>query len=89
MPSCPVGSECTGRFLAEAFGAKPISFREVLAAYRKAAAIWEKLAADGPGTPDWRHNLAVSHERIGDVLAAEGFTDSYLYSAGRSRGGKH
>ena len=26
---------------------------------------------------------------VGDVLAAEGFTDSYLYSSGRSRGGRH
>ncbi len=26
---------------------------------------------------------------IGDVLAAEGFTDSYLYSSGRSRGDRH
>ena len=26
---------------------------------------------------------------IGDVLAAEGFTDSYLYSAGRRRGSRH
>lgn len=26
---------------------------------------------------------------VGDVLAAEGFTDSYLYSAGRSRGTRH
>ncbi len=26
---------------------------------------------------------------VGDVLAAEGFTDSYLYSAGRSRGDRH
>jgi precorrin-4/cobalt-precorrin-4 C11-methyltransferase len=26
---------------------------------------------------------------VGDVLAAEGFTDSYLYSAGRTRGRKH
>ena len=26
---------------------------------------------------------------VGDVLAAEGFTDSYLYSAGRSRGARH
>jgi precorrin-4/cobalt-precorrin-4 C11-methyltransferase len=26
---------------------------------------------------------------IGDVLAAEGFTDSYLYSAGRTRGTRH
>ena len=26
---------------------------------------------------------------VGDVLAAEGFTDSYLYSSGRSRGNRH
>ena len=26
---------------------------------------------------------------VGDVLAAEGFPDSYLYSAGRTRGGRH
>jgi precorrin-4/cobalt-precorrin-4 C11-methyltransferase len=26
---------------------------------------------------------------IGDVLAAEGFTDSYLYSADRRRGSRH
>ena len=26
---------------------------------------------------------------VGDVLAAEGFTDSYLYSAGRTRGERH
>ncbi len=26
---------------------------------------------------------------VGDVLAAEGFTDSYLYSSGRARGSRH
>ena len=26
---------------------------------------------------------------VGDVLAAEGFTDSYLYSIGRARGSRH
>jgi precorrin-4/cobalt-precorrin-4 C11-methyltransferase len=26
---------------------------------------------------------------VGDVLAAEGFTDSYLYSSGRTRGSSH
>jgi precorrin-4/cobalt-precorrin-4 C11-methyltransferase len=26
---------------------------------------------------------------VGDVLAAEGFTDSYLYSTGRRRGSRH
>jgi precorrin-4/cobalt-precorrin-4 C11-methyltransferase len=26
---------------------------------------------------------------VGDVLAAEGFADSYLYSTGRTRGSRH
>jgi precorrin-4/cobalt-precorrin-4 C11-methyltransferase len=26
---------------------------------------------------------------VGDVLAADGFTDSYLYSSGRRRGSRH
>ena len=26
---------------------------------------------------------------VGDVLAAEGFSDSYLYSSGRARGSRH
>jgi precorrin-4/cobalt-precorrin-4 C11-methyltransferase len=26
---------------------------------------------------------------VSDVLAAQGFTDSYLYSTGRSRGDRH
>ncbi|HEY2448172.1 MAG TPA: precorrin-4 C(11)-methyltransferase, partial [Mycobacterium sp.] len=26
---------------------------------------------------------------VGNVLAAEGFTDSYLYSTGRTRGSRH
>jgi precorrin-4/cobalt-precorrin-4 C11-methyltransferase len=26
---------------------------------------------------------------VGDALAAEGFTDSYLYSTGRTRGSRH
>jgi precorrin-4/cobalt-precorrin-4 C11-methyltransferase len=41
---------------------------------------------------DQMHDAAITKTAviiIGDVLAAEGFTDSYLYSAGRSRGGKH
>ena len=38
------------------------------------------------------HAAAISRTAViivGDVLAAEGFTDSYLYSAGRSRGDRH
>ena len=38
------------------------------------------------------HDAAITKTAVivvGDVLAAEGFTDSYLYSAGRSRGGRH
>ena len=41
---------------------------------------------------DQMHDAAITKTAViivGDVLAAEGFTDSYLYSAGRSRGGKH
>jgi len=38
------------------------------------------------------HDAAITKTAViivGDVLAAEGFIDSYLYSAGRSRGGRH
>ena len=38
------------------------------------------------------HDAGVSRTAvivIGDVLAAEGFSDSYLYSSGRSRGDRH
>jgi precorrin-4/cobalt-precorrin-4 C11-methyltransferase len=38
------------------------------------------------------HDAAITKTAVivvGDVLAAEGFTDSYLYSAGRRRGGRH
>jgi precorrin-4/cobalt-precorrin-4 C11-methyltransferase len=41
---------------------------------------------------DQMHDAAITKTAViivGDVLAADGFTDSYLYSAGRSRGGKH
>jgi precorrin-4/cobalt-precorrin-4 C11-methyltransferase len=41
---------------------------------------------------DQMHDAAITKTAVivvGDVLAAEGFTDSYLYSAGRSRGGRH
>lgn len=38
------------------------------------------------------HDAAITRTAViivGDVLAAEGFTDSYLYSSGRSRGDRH
>ncbi|MGY4712137.1 precorrin-4 C(11)-methyltransferase [Mycolicibacterium sp. CBM1] len=38
------------------------------------------------------HDAAITRTAviiIGDVLAAEGFTDSYLYSSGRTRGSRH
>jgi precorrin-4/cobalt-precorrin-4 C11-methyltransferase len=38
------------------------------------------------------HDAAITKTAVivvGDVLAAEGFADSYLYSAGRSRGSRH
>jgi precorrin-4/cobalt-precorrin-4 C11-methyltransferase len=41
---------------------------------------------------DQMHDAAITKTAVivvGEVLAAEGFTDSYLYSAGRSRGGRH
>jgi precorrin-4/cobalt-precorrin-4 C11-methyltransferase len=41
---------------------------------------------------DQMHDAAITKTAViivGDVLAAEGFTDSYLYSTGRSRGGRH
>lgn len=41
---------------------------------------------------DQMHDAAITKTAVivvGEVLAAEGFTDSYLYSARRSRGGRH
>lgn len=38
------------------------------------------------------HDAAITRTAViivGDVLAAEGFTDSYLYSSGRTRGDRH
>lgn len=38
------------------------------------------------------HDAAITRTAViivGDVLATEGFTDSYLYSAGRARGSRH
>ena len=42
--------------------------------------------------PERMHDADITRTAViivGDVLAAEGFTDSYLYSAGRTRGSRH
>ena len=44
------------------------------------------------GIADQMHDAAITRTAViivGDVLAAEGFTDSYLYSSGRTRGDRH
>jgi len=44
------------------------------------------------GIADQMHDAAITRTAViivGDVLAAEGFPDSYLYSSGRSRGDRH
>jgi precorrin-4/cobalt-precorrin-4 C11-methyltransferase len=41
---------------------------------------------------DQMHDAAITRTAViivGDVLAAEGFPDSYLYSLGRTRGDRH
>jgi tetratricopeptide (TPR) repeat protein len=40
--------------------------------YRKALAIWEKLAAEFPAVPDYRHDLAKSHINLGNLLGGLG-----------------
>ena len=39
-----------------------------LASYRDSLAISERLAKSDPGNAGWQHDLAVSYDRIGDVL---------------------
>ena len=43
-----------------------------LAAYRKGLAIREALAARDPANTEWQRDLSVSHDKIGDVLVAQG-----------------
>jgi tetratricopeptide (TPR) repeat protein len=43
-----------------------------LAEYRALFALFKELAADDPGNAEGRRDLAISHESIGDVLAAAG-----------------
>ena len=70
-----------------------------LAAYRAGLAIAERLAAADPGNAGWQRDLSVSHERIGDVLVAQGELRGrrsrptggprHRASAGRARPGQH
>ncbi len=57
---------------------------ERLFAYRKARDIWKRLVKTDPGNLDWQHDLAVSYERIGDELFANGDSDKAFdaYSKG-------
>jgi predicted negative regulator of RcsB-dependent stress response len=43
-----------------------------LAAYRKGLAIHEALAARDPANTEWQRDLSVSHNKIGNVLVAQG-----------------
>ncbi len=43
-----------------------------MAAYRAGLAISENLARHDPANLDWQRDLSVSHERIGNVLVAQG-----------------
>ena len=49
-----------------------------LAAADRARQIIEKLLAVRPDDPDWQLNLAVSYERVGDVLVAQGKREEAL-----------
>ena len=46
--------------------------REGTNAYRKGLAIAETLAARDPANTEWQRDLSVSHDRIGNVLVAQG-----------------
>jgi eukaryotic-like serine/threonine-protein kinase len=43
-----------------------------LAEYRANLTIRERLAAQDPANAGWRRGLSVSHDRVGDVLYAQG-----------------
>lgn len=52
----------------------------------------EVLRGTLAGIADQMHDANITKTAViivGDALAAEGFTDSYLYSTARSRGGRH
>ena len=51
---------------------RPGDGRGALVAYRQALGIREALAARDPANTQWQRDLAASHEKIGDVLVAQG-----------------
>ncbi len=44
---------------------------EALKSYRDSLAIRDRLAKADPGNAGWQRDLAVSYEKLGDVLAAQ------------------
>ena len=61
-----------------------------LSAYEAALAIAERLAAADPGNANWQRDLAVSHNKLGDVRVAQGdlgrYSSTSADSTQRSRG---
>ncbi|HUD59697.1 MAG TPA: TIR domain-containing protein, partial [Acetobacteraceae bacterium] len=53
-------------------------------AFQATASVLSLLAKQDPDNADWRHNLSVSHDRLGDVLSAQGDVPGALadYRAG-------
>ena len=45
---------------------------EALKSYRDSLAIVDRLAKADPGNAGWQRDLAVSYEKVGDVLVAQG-----------------
>jgi tetratricopeptide (TPR) repeat protein len=43
-----------------------------LAAYRESLAVSQRLASADPSNAGWQRDLSVSHDRLGDVLSAQG-----------------
>ena len=46
---------------------------EALGSYRVSLAIVERLARADPGNAAWQRDLSVFHNKIGDVLVAQGY----------------
>jgi tetratricopeptide (TPR) repeat protein len=47
-------------------------YKLALSFYRESLAIFQRLAASDPNNAQWRHDVAVRHDNIGDVLRAQG-----------------
>jgi hypothetical protein len=45
---------------------------QTLKAYREGLAIQERLSAADPSNLQWQNDLGITHERVGNVLMAEG-----------------